>query len=104
MAHTFDTALTSVQTGSRLGDKKRTRPSQEKRPWKAIFDPSGDFLGNVFRGTDLCVYETAYWPDGIIFRNSYTGDYKVWCSKKLRFLGVEFAHLDFSLLAQRELF
>ena len=65
---------------------------REKRPWKVIADPSGDFLGRSFRPTDLQFSDFAYWPTGIVFQNTTTRDYKVW--REMRFITVKFVCLN----------
>ena len=79
-------------TDTHLATVQRTRPIREQRPWQAIHDPSGDFLGSHFRGTDLQVFDVAYWPEGIVFRNRQTRDYKIW--KGTRFVHVKAFFLD----------
>ena len=82
-----------ITSSSNLEHARAFTPSiREKRPWQVIVDPSGDFLGNRFRTTDLRVADFAYWPTGIVFQNTITRDYKVW--REMRFITVKFAHLN----------
>jgi hypothetical protein len=49
------------------------------RPWKVVEDPSGDFLGNLFRTFDLSyVNAEMHWPTGIVFEHQRTGIKKIW--------------------------
>lgn len=53
------------------------RKSKEKRTWKVVEDPSGDFLGNLFRNMDIR-FSLPIWPEGLKMRHTVTGEILVW--------------------------
>lgn len=52
---------------------------RERRVWKVIADPSGDFIGGFFRTMDIAYKpELAHWEIGTKFQNTKTGVTKTW--------------------------
>lgn len=55
------------------------KKNKESRKWLVVQDPSGDFLGALFRYMDL-KFGLGNWPEGITFQHISTGQRMTWDS------------------------
>ncbi len=70
------------------------KPPKEKRPWLVISGPDNDLSGRAFRTTDVRYAFPGIFPVGTVFRNTNTGDYKVWQGEKFVLVKSFFLDLD----------
>jgi len=74
----FEATTKLVQIQHKPGRRGRTA----NKPWEVIHDPSGDFSGRLFRSFTLTGAAKNYWPEGIVFKNTKTGEIKTWTDGK----------------------
>lgn len=65
-----------METGAAFISTVSRRAFHEKRPWRVLHDPSGDFSGRQFRSADLDRCNN--WDNGTVFWNSETGQVRIW--------------------------